>query len=61
MKWYHKLLTRFVPTCCLVEELLERDGVLQYYAPPHVSYTIEVQNGDFTVDTGPARILEVID
>ena len=63
-----------VLTCDLVNELAKREGVKEYSAPdPDYEYSVMVQNyhevdddgtlqiSDETTQTGPARILVVID
>lgn len=51
------------PTCELVEELVKREGVAEIDIKPHQNYHIMNADDDtpFFTDTGPARILVVVD
>ncbi len=45
----------------LVEELARREGVEEMVVAPEESYKISDEEGREILDTGPARILVVID
>jgi len=60
---------RAIPTCDLVDELEKREGVAHYCVEPHESwYELNIDNEEKegtkptrVSDSGPARILVVID
>lgn len=51
-----------IPTCDLLNELVKREGVTDWWAAPYMKYSVFIDDGHGTLeDTGPARILVVID
>ena len=50
-----------ISTKDLVEELSKRDGVDEYLVKPYEGYHIHVGTITYEDETGPARILVVID
>jgi hypothetical protein len=48
------------PTCDMVDDLAAREGVTEYWVPPHQGYALIV-GGKTLQDTGPVRILIVTD
>jgi len=51
-----------IPTCDLVNELGKREGVIGWPVEPYVKYSIFIDDGAGTLEeTGPARILVVVD
>ena len=48
-------------TKALVTELAKREGVMEYAIDPYIKYVVEDETGIYTSETGPARILVVID
>lgn len=49
-----------IPTCKLVEELSKREGVSCSCVEPYNSYSLKIETSTIE-DSGPAKILVVID
>lgn len=62
--WRKKAKEQFIAeltTKELVDELSKREGITTYPIDPYIKYVVEDETGIYTQDTGPARILVVID
>jgi hypothetical protein len=62
--WKEAAIASFLSTVStkgLTDELAKRTGVSEYKIDPNVKYVVEDETGIYTSDSGPARILVVID